>query len=73
MADAEALQRKKRVCVGQEASATHKQGQVATTLGVSPPELDKLSMLKLILEEKLKTLKELDAEIVSENDLDTKI
>ena len=37
---------------------------ISTTLGTSPPDLDKLAMLKLTLEEKLKTLKELDAEIV---------
>ena len=72
MAEAAALQRKRKVRAGHRGSATRMQRQVATTLGTSPPDLDKLAMLKLTLEEKLKTLKELDAEIVklvSEDDL----
>ena len=76
MAEAEALQRKKRVRAGHRASATQTQGQVGATLGDASPDFDKLSMLKLTLEEKLKTLKELDAEIVglvAEDDLETEI
>lgn len=52
------------------------QGQVPTALGSSLPDLDKLSMLKLTLEEKLKTLTELDADIVklvSEDELEAEI
>ena len=76
MSEAEALQRKKKVRAGHRASVTRTQGRVAATLGASPPDLDKLSMLKLTLEEKLKTLKELDAkiiELVSEDVLETEI
>ena len=49
---------------------------VAVTLGVLPPDLDSLSMLKMTLEVKLKALKELDAEIVklvSKDELETEI
>ena len=75
MAEAEALQRKKKVRAGHRASATRTLGQIATALD-APADLDRLPILKLTLEEKLKTLKELDAEIiglVAEGDLEAEI
>ena len=76
MAEAEALQRKKRVRAGHRASATRIQGQITTALGATPPNVERLSMLKLTLEAKQKTLKELDDEIVvlvPDEELDTEI
>ena len=64
MSEAEQLLRKKRVRAGHRASATRIQGQITTTLGAVPPNAERLSTLKLALEAKQKTLKELDAEIV---------
>ena len=60
MAEAEELQRKKRVCAGHRASATRIQGQIAAALGTEPPNAERLSTLRLTLEAKQKTLKELD-------------
>ena len=65
MAKAEALQHKKRVHAGHRASGTRIQGQITTALGATPPNVERLSMLKLTLEAKQKTLKELDDEIVA--------
>ena len=76
MAEAEALQRKKRVRAGHRASATRIQVQITTALGATPPNAERLSMLKLTLEAKHKTLKELDDEIVAlvpDEELDTEI
>ena len=76
MAEAEALQCKKSVCAGHRASATRIQGQITTALGATPPNVERLSMLKLTLEVKQKTLKELDDEIVAlvpNKELDTEI
>ena len=76
MVEAVALQQKRKVRTGHRGSASRMQGQVATMLGTSALDLSKLAMLKLTLEEKLKTLKELDPEtvkLVSEDDLETEI
>ena len=76
MVEAEALQRKKRVRAGHRASATRIQGQITTALGATPPNVERLSMLKLTLEAKQKTLKELHNEIVlliPNEELDTEI
>ena len=40
----------KRVRAGHRASATRIQGQITTALGATPPNVERLSMLKLTLE-----------------------
>ena len=50
---------------GHRGSATRIQGQITAELASSTPNLDKLSTLKLSLEEKSKVVKELDAEIIA--------
>ena len=62
--DAERLARRKRIRAGHKASATRILGQVASTLEGTPPDTDRLSLLKLTLSEKLDVLKGLDAEII---------
>ncbi len=57
-------------------SATRTLGQVANSLEESPVDAKRLTVLKLSLEEKLKTLKELNAEIIElvpEDDLEAEI
>ena len=64
--------RKKRVRAGHRASATKAMGRAEDLLAPEKPDLDKLSQLKLVLREKLETLKTLDDEIldmVKEDDL----
>ena len=64
--------RKKHVRAGHRASATKAIGRAEDLLAPDKPDLDKLSQLKLVLREKLETLKTLDAEIldlVKEDDL----
>jgi hypothetical protein len=55
------LLKKKRVRAGHRGSAI---GRAETQLTAGTPDLDKLSQLKLTLEEKLETLKILDTEIL---------
>ena len=64
MAEAEALPRKKKICTGHRVSATRILGQTTTALAGTPLDADRLSILKLTLDEKLETLKGLDAEII---------
>lgn len=76
MTDSEALTRKKRIRSGHRASATRILGQITTSLAGTPPDIDRLSMLKLTLEEKLDVLKGFDAEITEltpEDSLDDEI
>ncbi len=76
MPETEVLQRKKRVRGGHQLSATRTLGQVANSLEESPVDAKRLTVLKLSLEEKLKTLKELNAEIIElvpEDDLEAEI
>ena len=64
--------RKKRVRGGHRSSATKAIGRAEDLLAPEKSDLDKLSQLKLVLREKLETLKTLDAEIldmVKEEDL----
>lgn len=62
--EAEGLARKKRVRAGHKASATRILGQISSALEKTPPDADRLSLLKLTLTEKLDVLKALDAEII---------
>jgi DNA-binding MltR family transcriptional regulator len=55
---------KKRVRAGHRGSATKAIGRAETKLTAGTPDLDKLSQLKLSLEEKLETLKISDTEIL---------
>ena len=64
MAEAEALAQRKRIHAGHKASATRILGQIASALAETPPNVDRLSLLKLTLNEKLDTVKGLDAEII---------
>ena len=64
MAEAEALARRKRIRAGHKASATRILGQIASALAETSPNADRLSLLKLTLNEKLDTVKGLDAEII---------
>ena len=64
MTEAEALPRKRRIRTGHRASATRILGQAATTLAEMPLDPDRLSLLRLTLDEKLETLKSLDVEII---------
>ncbi len=60
----EGLAKKKRVRAGHKASAKRMLGQVDSELATPSPELTRLSQLRCSLEEKLETLKLLDAEIL---------
>ena len=64
----ENLAKKKRIRAGHRASATRMLRQSDELLAVAPPDTVKLSQLKLSLEEKLGTLKQLDGEIVELTD-----
>ena len=64
MTEAEALARRKRIRAGHRASVTRILGQITPALDETPPDTDRLSLLKLILNEKLDTLKGLDSEII---------
>ncbi len=64
---AEVLTRKKQIRAGHRASATRLVRQVGSILeaaATTPPDGDRLTQLKLILTDKLETLKRLDSEIV---------
>ena len=60
----EALPRKKKIHAGHRASTTRLLNQIDGALGATPTDSDKLAQLKLSLQEKLETLKQLDSEIV---------
>ena len=66
----EDLAKKKRIRAGHRASATRMLRQIDELLAVTPPDTVRLSQLKLSLEEKLGTLKQLDGEIVELTDED---
>ena len=59
--EAEGLAQKKKVRAGHKASATRILGQISSALEKTPPDADRLSLLKLSLTEKLDVLKALDA------------
>ena len=61
---AEGLSRKKRIRAGHRASATRTMKQIDALLAVPGAEEPKLAQLKLSLEEKLETLKQLDTEML---------
>ena len=63
MTEAEDATRKRRIRAGHKASATRTLGQLDASLGETPPNPDRLSLLKLTLEQKLETLKGLDTGI----------
>ena len=56
--------KKKRIRSGYRGSTTRLLSEVDTALEATPLDCDKLSQLKMCLNEKLQTLKQLDAEIV---------
>ena len=58
---AEALAKKKRVRAGHKASATMTMGKIDDILAADSPDT---SLMKLMLQEKLETIKVLDSEIV---------
>ena len=64
MAEPEALARRRRIRAGHKASATRILGQIVSALDGTTPDANRLSLLKLTLNEKLETLKGLDAEII---------
>ena len=65
---AEGLVRKKRICTGHKALATRmltKVNEILSTIEPGPTtDTSKLTQLKLSLQEKLKTLRQLDSEIL---------
>ena len=72
---AEALSRKKKIRAGHRASTTRMLGQITTVLE-GTPDRDRLTLLKLTLNEKLDTLNRLDSEIIkltADEDLDNEI
>ena len=73
MTDTEVSTRKRRIRAGHKASATRTLGQLAVALGETPPNPDRLSLLKQTLEQKLDTLKGLDTELTPEETLDDEI
>ena len=61
----EGLAKKRRIRAGHKASATKMLNEVDALLAAdTTPEIAKLTQLKLVIEEKLETLKLLDAEIL---------
>lgn len=76
MTDEEVLARKKRSRAGHRASATRMIDQATTAMGADPLDMDRLSLLKRMLEEKIETLKEYDSELadlVPEEELESEI
>ncbi len=55
---------KRKIRAGHRASATRILGQVEPALAETPVDIDRLSQLKRMLEDKLETLKLLDGEVV---------
>ena len=62
--DEERLARRRKIRSGHKGSGTRTLGQITSALAETPPNADRLSLLKLTLSEKLETLKGLDAEII---------
>ena len=56
--------KKKRIRAGHRASTTKLLADVDVAMGLSPPDCNKLTLLKMCLDEKLQTLKQLDTEII---------
>lgn len=72
----EGVARKKRIRGGHKSSATRMLTQINALLTEDPPDLSKLSQLKLSIQEKLETIKLLDGELldlVSEDELTAEI
>ena len=61
---AEALARKKRIPAGHKASATKTIRQIEEILTSDAPDKERLSLLRLTLNEKLETIKALDIEVI---------
>ena len=61
---AEALAKKKRIRAGHKASATNTIRQVEDILVSETPDKERLSLLRLTLNEKLETIKALDTEVI---------
>ena len=61
---AEALARKKRIRAGHKASATKTIRQIEDILASEAPDKERLSLLRLTLNEKLETIKAIDSEII---------
>ena len=60
----EALAKKKRIRAGHKASATKTIRQIEDVLTDEPPDPERLSLLRLTLNEKLETIKALDSEVI---------
>lgn len=76
MEPAETLSRKKKIRAGHRATVTRTLGDINTTLASGTPDQDRLTQLKLTLNEKLETLNRLDSEIldlIAEDDLENEI
>ena len=61
---AEALAKKKRIRAGHKASATKTIRQIEDILASKAPDKERLSLLRLTLNEKLETIKALDSEVI---------
>ena len=68
---AEVLAKKKRIRAGHKASATKTIRQVEDILACETPDKERLSLLRLTLNEKLETIKTLDSEVIELIDDDT--
>ena len=60
----EALARKKRIRAGHKASATRTIRQIEDMLSSETSDTQRLSLLRLTLNEKLETIKALDSEVI---------
>ena len=67
---AEVLSRKRKIRAGHRSAVTRMLGQISTALEADPPDIDRLALLKLTLNEKLETLNKLDSEIIDLMDED---
>lgn len=68
--------KKKRIQAGHRSWTTRLLSEADSAIVASPSDVEKLAQLKMCLDEKLQTLKQLDAEIiepVSEEELDAEI
>ena len=65
MNKADELEHKRRVRGGHKGSAKKMLGQLDSELGTTPPDYTKVSQLKRSLEEKIDTIKTLDADILN--------
>ena len=61
---AEALAKKKRIRAGHKASATKTISRIEDILATETPDKERLSLLRLTLNEKLETIKALDSEVI---------